>query len=389
MISRKLVVPHESQLSKDEYQFKCVTMNEDNGVYYKDYLQLNKILDAQELESSKHGKAAHDEMLFIITHQTYELWFKQIVFELSAVMDVFDDPIVEDKKMGRVLHLLSRVKSIQRVLIQQIDVIETITPLDFLEFRDLLVPASGFQSTMFKRIEIMLGLKREHRIPADCEFFKTRLKKKDLEMLDELEGTESLLELTDKWLNRMPFLEFAGFNFWEQYSTAVDKMLASDKKIIEKNPTLTDREKQFQTNDLEMTRVRFDSLLEESKFNEMREKGEFRLSHSGFLAAVFINLYRDEPMLYSGFRYLTLLVDIDGLFTNWRQRHAVMVQKMLGTKIGTGGSSGHDYLSATTRQNRVFRDLFNLSTFLIPREDLPVLPDDLRESLGFFFQGKK
>jgi tryptophan 2,3-dioxygenase len=359
------------------------------GVYYTDYLQLNKILDAQELESAKLGTPAHDEMLFIITHQSYELWFKQIVYELSAVVDVFDDPIVEDKDMGRVLHLLSRVKTIQRVLIQQIDVIETITPLDFLEFRDLLVPASGFQSTLFKRIEIMLGLKRHHRIAADCEFFKTRLKPADLKMLDELEETESLLELTDRWLCRIPFLEFEGFNFWEQYSNSVDKMLESDLAIIESNPTLNDREKKFQTNDLEMTRVKFASLFDEEKYNELREKGDFRFSHSAFLAALFINLYRDEPMLYSGFRYLTLLVDIDSLFTNWRQRHAVMVQKMLGTKIGTGGSSGHDYLSATTRQNRVFRDLFNISTFLIPREDLPELPEDLHQALGFFFRGKK
>ena len=94
-------------------------------------------------------------------------------------------------------------------------------------------------------------------------------------------------------------------------------------------------------------------------------------------------------MLYTPFRYLTSLLDIDQLFTNWRQRHAVMVQRMLGSKIGTGGSSGHDYLSATTRQNRVFMDLFTLSTYLIPRQDLPVLPAELRQALGFFFVGQK
>ncbi len=93
-------------------------------------------------------------------------------------------------------------------------------------------------------------------------------------------------------------------------------------------------------------------------------------------------------MLYTPFRYLTLLVDIDELFTSWRQRHAIMVQRMLGTKIGTGGSSGHDYLSRTTQQNRVFLDLFNLSTYLLPRGELPVLPSELQQGLGFFFSGK-
>lgn len=359
-----------------------------SGIYYTDYLQLDKLLDAQHLESAKQGKPAHDEMLFIITHQTYELWFKQIVFELKSIIEVFDDPKVEDKKMGRVIHRLERIKEIQRVLIQQIDIIETMTPLDFLDFRDLLVPASGFQSVQFKQIEILLGIKRHYRINADKEFFHSRLTESDLNLLDELEQQQSLLQLTDRWLDQMPFLEFGEFDFWTEYNKAVSKMLDSDTHIVETNPTLTDREKEFQLNDLLVTRTRFESLLDKDKFNELREQGEFRLSQDSCLAALFVHLYRDEPMLYSPFRYLTLLVDIDELFTNWRQRHAMMVRRMLGTKIGTGGSSGHDYLSATTRQNRVFIDLFKLSTFLIPREDLPKLPDELRRGLGFFFRGK-
>ncbi len=365
------------------------TMADNGGLYYGDYLQLDQILSAQELESAKVGKPAHDELLFIITHQAYELWFKQILHEVGAVIDVFDDSVVEDKDMGRVIHLLSRVKTIQRLLIQQIDVIETMTPLDFLEFRDLLVPASGFQSIQFKKVEILLGIKREYRISTDKDFFYSRLNDADRAELEKIEQLPSLLELTDKWLGRMPFLEFANFDFWPEYAQAVEKMLSSDKKIIEANPTLSDRERQFQLNDLEGTRTRFHSLLVEEKFQELKEKGEFRLSHQSFLAALFLHLYRDEPMLDSGYRYLALLVDIDELFTNWRQRHALMVQRMLGTKIGTGGSSGHDYLARTTYQNRVFLDLFNISTFLIPRSDLPVLPDELKQALGFFFSGTR
>ena len=357
-------------------------------VYYGDYLQLDKLLGAQQLESELVGKPAHDEMLFIITHQAYELWFKQIIFELNSVIDVFDDPVVEDKKMGQVIHRLARIKSVQRILINQIDVIETMTPLDFLEFRDLLVPASGFQSVQFKEIEIKLGIRRENRIKADCEFFKSRLSPAHLELMDNLESVPSLLQLTDNWLCRMPFLDFGNYSFWPAYEQAVDKMIASDEEIVRSNKTLTEREIGFQVGELANTRRLFESILDEKKYNNLREEGEFRLSHKGFLAALFIHLYRDEPMLYSPFRYLTLLVDIDELFTNWRQRHAIMVQRMLGTKIGTGGSSGHEYLAQTTLKNRVFTDLFKLSTFLLPRSDLPTLPDDMVQAMGFFFSGK-
>jgi tryptophan 2,3-dioxygenase len=101
------------------------------------------------------------------------------------------------------------------------------------------------------------------------------------------------------------------------------------------------------------------------------------------LAAVFINLYRDEPILHLPFRLLMALVQLDELFTTWRYRHVMMVQRMIGSKIGTGGSSGSDYLKSTTENNRFFRDLFNLSTFLLPRSALPALPDSLRAALDF------
>ena len=360
-----------------------------DGIYYSEYLQLDKILGAQQLESEKAGAPAHDEMLFIITHQAYELWFKQIVFELLSVIDVFDDPEVEERKMGQVIHRLARIKSIQRVLIQQIDVIETMTPMDFLEFRDLLVPASGFQSTQFKQIEILLGVKRKQRIKTDQEFFHSRLTCSDRQELDQLEEQPSLLDWTDRWLSRMPFLQFETFDFWHAYRDAVERMLDSDREIILQNRTLSEREKEYQTEDLEKTRKRFDLVLDEGQYEQARADGEFQFSHQSFLAVLFIHLFRDEPMLYSPFRYLTLLGDIGEGFTTWRQRHATMVRRMLGSKIGTGGSSGHDYLSATTQRNRAFTDLIRLSTFLIPRADLPTLPRKLRYSLGFFFGRKE
>jgi len=114
-----------------------------------------------------------------------------------------------------------------------------------------------------------------------------------------------------------------------------------------------------------------------------RAAGERRLAYPAFLAALMIMLYRDEPILQSPFRLLTALVDIDEGLALWRYRHALMVHRMIGAKIGTGGSSGQDYLRRTIEAHRVFLDFFNLSTYLIPRSLLPRLPAELERALGF------
>ena len=131
---------------------------------YAAHLQLDRLLSCQQRQSELHGRPAHDEMLFIIVHQAYELWFKQILFELDAVQQVFSGPRVEDGDIGRAVHGLGRIVEIEKLLVHQLDVLETMTPLDFLDFRDLLVPASGFQSLQFRLIETRLGLRRDERL---------------------------------------------------------------------------------------------------------------------------------------------------------------------------------------------------------------------------------
>ena len=129
-------------------------------MHYSDYLQLDKILNAQFPESGKK-EPAHDEMLFIVIHQAYELWFKQILYEVDSVIDIMQKPSLNDNspELQIIVHRLSRVVTILKLLVQQIDVMETMTPMDFLDFRDLLRPASGFQSWQFKTLEAKLGLK--------------------------------------------------------------------------------------------------------------------------------------------------------------------------------------------------------------------------------------
>ena len=117
-------------------------------VHYSDYLQLDKILNAQTLESDLQDAHAHDEMLFIIIHQAYELWFKQILFEIDSVADLMSQHVINDNSpdLQTIVHRLGRVATILKVAVHQIDILETMTPMDFMDFRDFLRPASGFQS---------------------------------------------------------------------------------------------------------------------------------------------------------------------------------------------------------------------------------------------------
>ena len=118
-----------------------------NPMYYGSYLHVNTLLSLQTPRSAAGGRApAHDELLFIITHQAYELWFKQIIHELDSVRAMFGTATVDERDMGVAVSRLQRVNEIQLLLVQQISVLETMSALEFLAFRDFLYPASGFQS---------------------------------------------------------------------------------------------------------------------------------------------------------------------------------------------------------------------------------------------------
>jgi len=356
--------------------------------YYPDYLQLEKILQAQNPVSKAYGHEAHDEMLFIITHQAYEIWFKQILHELHSITPLFAQDNIHERDLEKITHRLKRITVIQKVLLQQLAVIETMTPLDFLDFRDYLIPASGFQSIQFKEIEIILGLKSKYRVNFDQKSFYARLREDHRDYLLDLESKPSLLELVDIWLSRIPFLQFEHFDFWLSYEKAVDNMLDNDKKIIQTLSEISTEERNFQLTDLDNTRANFAALLDADKYQQLQQTGKFRFSRKSLLSAVFINLYREEPMLQAPFQLLTTLLEIDEGFTQWRSQHVLMVHRMLGSKIGTGGSSGHEYLQQTTQNNKFFSDLFNLSTFLIPRSALPILPDSLKRALDYHYQEK-
>jgi tryptophan 2,3-dioxygenase len=356
---------------------------EQQPISYRDYLRLETLLSCQHCESAKRGRPAHDELLFIIVHQVYELWFKQILFELDQVQRVFAGDVVDDRAIGSVVHGLTRIVEIQRLLVQQLEVLETMTPLDFLDFRDLLFPASGSQSLQFRLIETRLGLRPQDRLTFDARPYDAALPPEEREQLAEAAEMPSVGEQVQRWLERTPFVAMGGYSFRDAYRRTVEAMLAADAATVRARTTLTAAEKQAELASLQAARSRFDALFDEEAHGKLRDQGVWRFSAKALQAALFINLYRDEPALQLPFRLLSLLMDIDELLTTWRYRHALMVQRMIGVKVGTGGSSGHDYLRQTAERHRVFGDLFALSTFFIPRSRLPPLPPEVQAAMGY------
>lgn len=327
-------------------------------VHYHDYLQLDKILNAQAPESIKQQLPAHDEMLFIVIHQAYELWFKQLHHEVDSVAAILRQPALNDNspELQTIVHRLSRCVTILRVLVHQVDIMETMTPMDFLDFRDMLRPASGFQSWQFKELEAKLGLKFEHR--HGKEYYTSQLKEEHVSMIKEAEAAASVLQLLNSWLERMPFLkEGADAGFWKGYIESYRSSLAEAER-----------------NNL----AAFEQVFSDNGDNTDRS-----LSPSACRAALFIMLYRGYPLLQLPFQLLNCLLEIDEQLSAWRHRHMNMVHRMIGMRIGTGGSTGKDYLKAAADKHYIFKEIAQLNSFLIERRKLPVLPEGVEEVLGF------
>jgi tryptophan 2,3-dioxygenase len=329
-------------------------------MHYHDYLHLETILNAQSPESNKQNLAAHDEMLFIIIHQAYELWFKQLHHEVNSIITIMHKPALNDNspELQTVVHRLNRIATILRVLVHQVDIMETMTPMDFLDFRDMLRPASGFQSWQFKELEAKLGLKFEHR--HGQEYYVSQLRREHVDVIKKAEAEKSLLELVSAWLERMPLappLEQENRNsFWNDYRDHYENSLAAAEK---NNLTALDA-----------------TFFDKSNTNRS-------LSPLACRAALFIMLYRGYPLLQLPFQLLNALLEIDEQLSSWRYRHMNMVHRMIGTRIGTGGSTGRDYLKAAADKHYIFTEIAQLNSFLIERRKLPKLSPELEKRLGF------
>ena len=328
-------------------------------MHYSDYLQLEKILGAQQPESDREGQPAHDEMLFIVIHQAYELWFRQLLFETDSVIGILGRPTLNDNspELQTIVHRLSRCATILKVLVHQIDIMETMTPMDFLDFRDKLRPASGFQSWQFKMLEAKLGLKYEHRYGQ--EYYLSQLRQPEIDRIRSAEEGASLLQLLNGWLERMPFPpgEMAG-SFWEDYRGRYQQSLTGPEKG---------------------NLAYFDAVLGGTGGAEGRS-----LSPAACRAAVFIMLYRGYPLLQLPFQMLHQLLEIDEQLKHLAlpahehgppddrrpDRHRRQYRQRL---------SGRGF-----QRHHLFKEIAALTSFLIERKRLPALSQEMERRLGFW-----
>jgi tryptophan 2,3-dioxygenase len=242
-------------------------------VTYADYLRLDRVLSAQEPRSVPPH---HDEMLFIIQHQTSELWMKLVVHELSAAI-----AFVREDKLQPAFKILARVGRVQEILFQQWGVLETLTPTEYLEFRGVLGAASGFQSYQYRAIEFLLGNKDEQTLGPH---------RHTPEIHAWLLGLLKAPSLYDEFLRYLA----------RQGHAVPEAILARDvSQPYEKHPGVV---------------------------------------------AVFKRIYEHADDHWNEYEMAEKLVDVEERFQLWRTRHMLTVQRVIGWKPGTGGSSGVGFL---------------------------------------------
>ncbi|GIX46828.1 MAG: hypothetical protein KatS3mg131_1039 [Candidatus Tectimicrobiota bacterium] len=349
---------------------------------YWDYLRLPHLLALQGGAEGDESRLSEDELHFIVVHQVFELWFKLILRELRLARDRLAAPRVQEETIPYVVHHLRRVNEILRLAIEQFRVVETLTPQDFLAFRGKLGTASGFQSFQLREIETLLGLQpaQRHAVghpdPLPALQAAAAHSPSAAPLLASLQRTcqeTSLREALYAWLYRTPiqgsspgeagdaavvdaFLQayLQGLARYQEAQTA--PLLAAGHPVA----GLRAQVAAFTT--MAQTFLAATDVPED-------ERPRARRIRAGML---FIESYRELPLLAWPRTLLDTVVEMEELFILWRTRHARMVERVIGRRLGTGGSSGVEYLDETTRY-RIFAELWTVRTLLLPRAFLPPL----------------
>lgn len=347
---------------------------------YGSYLKVDELLGLQELQSeTKRGKTAHDEMLFIVIHQSYELWFKLILHEMGSIMATFKASVIRESEMLRIVSQLERVSEVMKLLAGKILLLNTMTPSGFGEFRDLLETSSGFQSVQFRILENKLGVLPDLRVKYQAEPYHHVLHGQDLETVLAAEREPSLLRLVESWLERTPGLDLEQFAFWDTLRSNVMGELAERRAAAEQLADEAERARVLAQ--IESQTATYNSVFNKDEHDDYVRKGSRRLSHKATQGALMIWFYRDEPLFHLPFKMLQLLQDIDDSIIQWRHNHSTVVQRMIGSKMGSGGSSGYQYLRSTVSDRyKVFVDLNNLATFTVAPHLIPPLHPEFNKN---------
>jgi len=356
---------------------------------YWDYLKLPDLLNLQGGLEGDEAQLGPDELHFIIVHQAFELWFKLTLAELRLARDHLAAPHVPEQHIPHVVHHLRRANTILQLCADQFGVMETLTPQDFLAFRDKLIPSSGFQSFQMREIELLMGLADEER--ADSGFgdplAAIRRMGKGSEAgeyaIARLEGAmeeQSLRDALHTWLWRTPIQGSAPGDPGDDVvvSAFVDHYLAA---TAARYAAQVERLVGVGVMQATAAEAKFATMLEAAgtflRAEDAPDPARMRRIRA---AIVFIESYRELPLLAWPRLLLETVVEMESRLVLFRSRHARMVERIIGRRVGTGGSAGVDYLDNTTKY-RVFKELWAVRTLLLPRDALPDLKNP--EAYGF------
>ena len=295
---------------------------------YSEYLRLEELLKLQTGVEGETRNISNDELHFILVHQNFELWFKLVINELTCTRNILSSDYVEETKLPQAVHHMERVIETFKLMSQQWRVMETLEPQDFLNFRDELGTASGFESFQMREMESLMGSKWI-----------------DSKLVGKPETSNSLYYVTCDWLERTPIQGsvYGSTNDEKNVDDFIADYLLAHKKLYP------------DTN--------------KDAVNFFEEESSLRRRRAGL---VFIESYRELPLLAWPRKLISTLIELEQSMILWRTSHARMVERMIGRRIGTGGSSGVDYLDMTTKY-RVFVDLWAVRSILIKKEALPEL----------------
>jgi tryptophan 2,3-dioxygenase len=352
---------------------------------YWDYIRLEPLLSLQAGAGADEADLSNDEVMFIVVHQIDELWFKLILREMAGVRDLFARSPVPEQALASAVRGLRRMETIVRHLASHFELMETMTTRDYLAFRDKLAAASGFQSGQMREIEILMGLVETERVPLGRPgTYLTALQEQDgsdsfvlRRVHARLDDKPTLRDAVLEWLYRTPiqgctpsspddggrvlaFIE----SYLSRHARAVEHglKLAAAQGLSEDD--LRQREERARR---EIAYARSYLLGDEAQREERERASRIRA------AIVFIEGYRELPLLAWPREVLDGLTSFEQAFVVFRQRHARMVERMIGRRMGTGGSAGVDYLDSTAIKYRVFHELWAARTILVSAQDLPAL----------------
>jgi len=373
------------------------TIDEKSRSYWN-YLKLEELLSLQNGFRATEAEVSEDEKHFIIVHQIFELWFKLILAELKMSRDKLASTFVPEETIPYVVHHLRRVTEIFRVSTAQWKVMETLTPQDFLAFRSDLGTASGFQSFQMRELETLLGLQKEEREKHGMRD-PVAILEKAVEGNPEASFIQKRLAAAQKevnfrqalhnWLFRTPIYnsrpedptDTQTIDSWvDQYIATHETKAEAHIKVI-KNAQGSDQETQVREKYASVIKMSQDFLnaVDIECVEKRRETKRIRA------AVLFIESYRDLALLAWPRLLLDTIAELEEQMVLFRSHHARMVERVIGRRVGTGGSSGVDYLDATTKM-RIFPELWIVRAILLPKDSVPPLTDI--SAYGFHKDGR-